>query len=259
MVDDAQISVLVSQGGLFSANGVTTVLLDTECDAISQHSTDNITDAERAIPLTSDHLAYVIYTSGSTGKPKGTLITHANVSRLMQSTDDWFGFSQDDVWTLFHSYAFDFSVWEIWGALFFGGRLVVVPFETSRSPVQFYQLLCHEGVTVLNQTPSAFYQLDRVEAEQGMNSELALRTVIFGGEALELWRLQDWFDRHGDQSPQLVNMYGITETTVHVTYQVITQEHAQGRVQQSLIGCPIPDLQAYVVDAHQQLVPHTVQ
>ncbi|MFO5897342.1 AMP-binding protein, partial [Pseudomonas aeruginosa] len=95
------------------------------------------------------NLAYVIYTSGSTGKPKGTLLTHRNALRLFSATEAWFGFDERDVWTLFHSYAFDFSVWEIFGALLYGGRLVIVPQWVSRSPEDFYRLLCREGVTVL--------------------------------------------------------------------------------------------------------------
>src|SRR5204863_8426657 len=163
------------------------------------------------------------YTSGSTGRPKGVVIPHGHVTRLFSATAPWFGFGPQDVWTLFHSYAFDFSVWEIWGALLHGGRLVVVPFWESRSPEAFYALLRDEGVTVLNQTPSAFRQL--VWAEEavlgGAPPDLALRLVVFGGEALEPSSLAPWFHRHGDARPLLVNMYGITETTVHVTYRPI--------------------------------------
>src|SRR5262249_12551957 len=100
--------------------------------------------------------AYVIYTSGSTGRPKGVIVTHRNVARLFETTNPWFGFGPDDVWTLFHSFAFDFSVWEIWGALLYGGRLVVVPRAVSRDPGSFLDLLAAERVTILNQTPSAF-------------------------------------------------------------------------------------------------------
>src|SRR5262249_26316827 len=157
------------------------------------------------------------------------------------ATQAWFHFDARDVWTLFHSYAFDFSVWECWGALLYGGRLVVVPSEISRAPDAFYALLARERVTVLNQTPSAFRQLLRVEDEAASPLALALRLVIFGGEALELRSLQPWFARHGDHSPQLVNMYGITETTVHVTYRPLTQDAlTQGG---SRIGGPLPDLQ----------------
>ncbi|WP_264936029.1 AMP-binding protein, partial [Streptomyces sp. A012304] len=173
-------------------------------------------DTDPGVVVGPEHPAYVIYTSGSTGRPKGVLVPHGNVVRLFDATRSWFGFGPDDVWTLFHSYAFDFSVWELWGALLHGGRLVVVPFETSRSPEAFLRLLVEQRVTVLNQTPSAFYQLMRADRESP-GSELALRTVVFGGEALEPARLADWYARHADDAPVLVNMYGITETTVHVT------------------------------------------
>ncbi len=191
-------------------------------------------------------LAYVIYTSGSTGRPKGTLITHGNVLRLFDATEDWFGFGNSDVWTLFHSYTFDFSVWEIWGALLYGGRLVVVPWEVSRTAGHFLDLLVRERVTVLNQTPSAFAQLAQVDAERG-GVETALRWVIFGGEALDPAGLEPWFTRHGDSAPRLVNMYGITETTVHVTYRPLSAAEARGG-HGSVIGVPLADLSLAAVD-----------
>ena len=193
------------------------------------------------------NLAYMIYTSGSTGKPKGVMVTHRNVVRLLDQTDQWFHFDSNDVWTMFHSIAFDFSVWEIWGSLLTGGRLVIVPFAVSRSPRDFYALLSAEKVTVLNQTPSAFSML--VQVEQSVAPlPLHLRLVIFGGEALQYRKLAPWFERHGDASPQLVNMYGITETTVHVTYRTIKAGEAES-VQESLIGVPIPDMQIHLLDA----------
>jgi amino acid adenylation domain-containing protein len=194
-----------------------------------------------------------MFTSGSTGQPKGVAVTHGNVARLFAATESWFGFGPADVWTLFHSFAFDFSVWELWGALRYGGRLVVVPHAVSRSPEAFAALLLREGVTVLNQTPSAFRQL--VEVDKTAPAALAgLRLVIFGGEALDLPSLRQWIDTHGDERPALVNMYGITETTVHVTYRRIRAEDVTGG--RSRIGVPIPDLDLHLLDPRSfELVP----
>ena len=196
----------------------------------------------------ADDLAYVMYTSGSTGKPKGVLVTHRNVMRLMTQTDAWFHFDETDVWTMFHSFAFDFSVWEIWGPLLTGGRLVIVPFEVSRSTEEFYALLSEQRVTVLNQTPSAFSLIDQVE-EAGPTLPLALRIVIFGGEALQYRALRNWFKRHGDAKPRLINMYGITETTVHVTYRVVSEADAHAEVLTASSASRFPDLQIHLLDA----------
>ncbi|MGH9947839.1 MAG: non-ribosomal peptide synthetase [Pyrinomonadaceae bacterium] len=201
-----------------------------------------------------DDLAYVIYTSGSTGTPKGVTVSHRNVARLMSSTQQWFDFGASDVWTLFHSFAFDFSVWELWGALAYGGRLVVVPYEISRDPKEFYDVLCEQGVTVLNQTPSAFRALIRAEESVSLRKDLALRFVIFGGEALDFKSLQPWVDRHGTTSPKLINMYGITETTVHVTYREISEADIKTGAG-SIIGRAIPDLKLYILDEQMQPVP----
>ncbi|MGE6630695.1 amino acid adenylation domain-containing protein [Bacillus sp. NPDC077027] len=224
-------------------------------DQLLNTPNNNPTDTDRVEPLSSLHPAYIIYTSGSTGKPKGVVIPHQNVIRLLTSTAHWFHFDEEDVWTMFHSYAFDFSVWEIWGPLLYGGRLVVVPHTISRSPEEMLQLLVDEGVTVLNQTPSAFYQLMQVDkGQQTLGQALSLRYVIFGGEALELSRLEDWYSRHSDRKPKLINMYGITETTVHVTYNVLNRDMITKK-SSSLIGEPIPDLHVYVLDEYLQPVP----
>ncbi len=205
----------------------------------------------------NESLAYIIYTSGTTGKPKGVLIEHRNVVRLMVNDANPFvaadgsrGFGADDVWTLFHSYNFDFSVWEMYGALLYGGRLVVVPAETARDTSAFLHLLKREGVTVLNQTPSAFYNLSEEEAKQP-EKQLSLRYVIFGGEALAPVKLKQWYQKY--PQTRLINMFGITETTVHVTYKEIGEEEIQ--VGASNIGVPIPTLSTYVMDRFQKLLP----
>ncbi|MFD8251186.1 non-ribosomal peptide synthase/polyketide synthase [Streptomyces werraensis] len=234
--------------------GVPVVLLDApdEEAGLARRPATGPAAARRPLP---ESPAYAIYTSGSTGRPKGVVVPHANVVRLFTRTRPWFGFGPDDVWTLFHSYAFDFSVWELWGPLLHGGRLVVVPDETARSPEDFLRLLADEGVTVLNQTPSAFYPLVRADAEHPeTGARLALRTVIFGGEALDVGRLTDWWARHPADTPRLVNMYGITETTVHVTHTPLdpaTAAHGPA----SPIGVAIPDLRVYVLDADLAPLP----
>ena len=182
------------------------------------------------------------------------LITHHNVVRLFQATNDWFNFNASDVWTLFHSYAFDFSVWEMWGALLNGGRLIIIPRAVSRSVEEFAALVKANGVTVLNQTPSAFRQLMPRLISTLAPEQSALRYVIFGGEALELQCLQPWFDCYGDGPAQLINMYGITGTTVHVTYRPITQADIKSKAG-SVVGRPIPDLRVYVLDERGQLLP----
>ena len=203
-----------------------------------------------------DNLAYVIYTSGSTGRPKGTQVTHANATRLFTATEHWFRFDENDVWTLFHSFAFDFSVWEIWGALLYGGKLVVVPYLVSREPAAFYQLLADEGVTILNQTPSAFAQLMRAESENQQPVTLGLRYVIFGGEALETQQSQALVSNATVYTgPVLVNMYGITETTVHVTYHPLRPDDRPA----SPIGVRIPDLTLYVLGPDLRPAPAGVR
>lgn len=255
MLEDSEIQVVLTQERVMShlpPHTAQVVYLDTLDQSAEFEAFQVPTNPVNR--TTADNAAYVIYTSGSTGKPKGVLITHYNVTRLLQATHSWFHFDQNDIWTLFHSYAFDFSVWEIWGSLLYGGRLVVVPYWVSRSPEMFYELLSQEKVTVLNQTPSAFGQLIEVEKSSMHSHDLALRLVLFGGEALDFHILKPWFDRHGDQRPQLVNMYGITETTVHVTYRPITTGNLSTS-RGSLIGVPIPDLELYVLDQSQNLVP----
>ncbi|MEV4125728.1 amino acid adenylation domain-containing protein [Nocardia sp. NPDC049707] len=197
-----------------------------------------------------DDLAYVIYTSGSTGTPKGVAVTHRNVVRLLTNALPAFDVGPDDVWTVFHSYAFDFAVWELWGALSSGGTAVIVDQMTSRSPDRFLELLARERVTVLSQTPSAFYQLIDADAA-APEHDVCLRYIVLGGEALDTRKLINWYARHSKRQPRLVNMYGITETTVHVTIREFdTQESMTGA-----IGHGLPGVGIHLLDSRLRTTP----
>ncbi|HEX9935526.1 MAG TPA: amino acid adenylation domain-containing protein, partial [Longimicrobium sp.] len=249
MAEDSGIRVLLAQralAGRVPAAGI-------EVLALEDVPADELPD-DPGVAAAPENLAYVIYTSGSTGRPKGVGVTHGNVLRLFDCTQPSFGFGEADVWTLFHSFAFDFSVWEIWGALLFGGRLVVVPRAVSRDPGAFRALLRRERVTVLNQTPSAFRALAAVDEGEAEPLE-RLRTVVFGGEALQYESLRGWLDRYGPKRPRLVNMYGITETTVHVTWHTVTGAELRQAGAGSGVGVPIPDLRAYVLDPTGEPAP----
>ncbi len=203
------------------------------------------------IPVHPGNACYVIFTSGTTGLPKGTLVTHANVTWLIGSAGQCLDVGPGDVWTMFHSLAFDFSVWEIWGALITGGRVVVVPTLVSRDTDRFYRLVRDAGVTVLSQTPSAFRQFEAVDAREG--AELSLRAVVFGGEALDQASVRRWASRHGYGSPRMINMYGITETTVHVTFGELGEEPLGRALTQ--LGGPLPGVCVYVLDERGELCP----
>lgn len=254
LVRDAQLKVLVAQEKFLKIpleSDAKAVYIDSDSEMIAEEKGENpISD------VLADNLAYVIYTSGSTGNPKGVGVSHYNVARLLQATEECFDFSSSDVWTLFHSYAFDFSVWELWGALAYGGRILVIPHWMSQTPEAFYALIRAERVTILNQTPSAFRQFAYVDGETmpEQQGKLALRWVIFGGEALNLSTLKSWYSRQKEQAPQLVNMYGITETTIHVTYRLLRVQDVQ-TAPESMIGAPIRDLQVYILDQRWQPVP----
>ncbi|MDO7929874.1 amino acid adenylation domain-containing protein, partial [Pseudomonas sp. KFB-139] len=246
--DSEPLAVLVQQATADVLSGVSVPVINLDDARLQEQSVSN----PQVDSLTASHLAYVIYTSGSTGLPKGVQIEHRNVARLFTATQAWFDFGPTDTWALFHSFAFDFSVWEIWGALLHGGELLIVPQLVSRSPQECYALICEAGVTVLNQTPSAFRQLIAAQGES--HQAHSLRQVIFGGEALETGILKPWYARPVNAGTQLVNMYGITETTVHVTYRALQAADAlQAGV--SPIGVRIPDLQTYVLDAKREPVP----
>ncbi len=258
LFDDARPVCIVSttaDTAALPAGDTPVLLLDTPDTAarLADLPDGPLTDADRLGALHPDHAAYVIYTSGSTGRPKGVVVPHRNVVTLLAETQGRFGFDEHDVWTMFHSYAFDFSVWELWGALAYGGRLVVVDHHTARSPEAFLDLLRREHVTVLNQTPTAFYQLIEADRVAGDHA-LSLRYVVFGGEALDLAQLERWYRRHPDTAPALVNMYGITETTVHVTLQPLDRQFA-ATASASVIGDAIPGLTVHVLDRRLHPVP----
>ncbi len=257
MLADTAAPVMVTQPGIgppVAGAEVEIIELPIATAAPAPESAAHVAQVAQVAP---DNLAYVIYTSGSTGTPKGVLVTHANVVRLLSSTQDRFQFDERDVWTLFHSSAFDFSVWELWGALLTGGRAVVVPTDVQRSPDAFYQLLLSEHVTVLNQTPSAFRHVARVATAAPVSDRLSLRLIVFGGEALDVSHLAAWFERFGDIRPELVNMYGITETTVHVTCRAVTRGDLE-RPWVSPIGQPLADLWTFILDRDMQPVPRDV-
>ncbi|MEN7551664.1 amino acid adenylation domain-containing protein [Rapidithrix thailandica] len=217
-----------------------------------QKKATHISTTAPTVVVDPESLAYVIYTSGTTGKPKGVKVCHRNVVRLFFNEANLFDFTQQDVWTLFHSYCFDFSVWEMYGALLFGGKLVVVPVMVAKDTELFWGLLNEQRVSILNQTPSAFYRL--IEIDAGKDQLASLRKIIFGGEALAPVKLKTWYQKYPDAL--LINMYGITETTVHVTYKEITAYEIENNI--NSIGHPIPTLGCILLDQRQNLVPRGV-
>ncbi len=216
---------------------------------------DDVSDDNPIVNLepisTSKDLAYVIYTSGTTGTPKGVLQLHTNVVSLFESTDKYFQFTHKDTWVLFHEYTFDFSVWELWGALLYGGQLIVPTKSLTQDTCKFVQLCVNSQVTILNQTPAAFY-LFIEESLSAAAKFPCLRNVIFGGDKLNLSRLKPWWNCYAQDAPLLVNMYGITETTVHVTYKSLSPKN---NLKAANIGKPLNDLKAFVLNTQKNIVP----
>ncbi|WP_125780726.1 non-ribosomal peptide synthetase [Pseudoalteromonas rubra] len=243
--EDASVALVLSEAGVADVLTLAdTPVIDLTALALDAYAVDNpVVDS-----LTPDNLAYVIYTSGSTGKPKGVLQTHRNVGRLFDVTRPDFNFSEDDCWCVFHSFAFDFSVWEIWGALLFGGKLLMPTLEEVKDSQLFVALCQAEQLTILNQTPSAFKQLTEylVDAQQSLPS---LRHIVFGGEGLTPSHLNLWWQHFSEHSASLINMYGITETTVHVTYKEVLPYAPIS------IGRPLRDQHILLLDDAMNLVP----
>ncbi|MES9594382.1 MULTISPECIES: amino acid adenylation domain-containing protein, partial [unclassified Streptomyces] len=255
VASDASVSLVVTQSGLLSLvdgfyDGTVLVLDGADRDGIATCEASN-----PSVVVSPDSTVYVIYTSGSTGRPKGVNLEHANVVRLLAVSQEHYAFDESDVFSLFHSYAFDVSVFEMWGALMHGGRLAVVPREMAQSPDDFLDLLVRERVTVLSQTPSAFRSLVGAAADGDPRIDrLSLRAVIFAGEKLEVAELQPWVDRIGLEKTALVNMYGITETTVHSTYYRLEKKDFAADAGNP-IGYPLSDLAIYLLDQLGNIAP----
>ena len=207
-------------------------------------------DANLPPDILPNDLCYIIYTSGTTGNPKGVMVEHRNVVRLLFNEAFQFDFNEDDVWTMFHNHTFDFSVWEMYGALLYGGKLVIIPRPVAQDSRLFLDILHQQGVTILNQTPTAFGNLAQEDAQQEI-ALTSLRYVIFGGEALHPFKLKKWKLRY--PAVRLINMFGITETTVHVTYKEIGDQEIEHNI--SNIGTPIPTMSIYLFDRKMKVVP----
>lgn len=245
MLEDSKTKVFLTKNALLKSVEFDGEIVDLEDEKI------NLREGYNLHRINAPHdLAYIIYTSGTTGNPKGVMIEHKNVVRLMFNNKMQFDFRETDVWTMFHSYCFDFSVWEMYGGLLYGGKLILVPKDKVIDTDEFLRVLKEEKVTVLNQIPTPFYSLMNKELAIS-EKELNLRYVIFGGEALKPEMLRAWIKKY--PKTKLINMYGITETTVHVTYKEIGEEEINGVI--SNIGKAIPTLSTYIMGMNQKLLP----
>ncbi len=246
LADAAPIAVITTAGLAGRLDGCDLPVVDVEDPRID-------TQPSTALPApAAEDIAYLIYTSGTTGVPKGVAISHRNVTQLLETLDADLELA-GQVWSQSHSLAFDYSVWEMWGALLHGGRLVVVPESVVRSPEDLHALLVAEQVSVLSQTPSAFYALQTADAlAPELGQQLKLETVVFGGEALEPQRVGTWLHNHPG-SPRLINMYGITETTVHASFREIVGSDVDRNV--SPVGVPLAHLAFFVLDGWLRPVP----
>ncbi|MCK4870550.1 MAG: amino acid adenylation domain-containing protein [Gammaproteobacteria bacterium] len=252
IINDVKASIILTQSSLadrFSAHDLVVIKLE-DCLA----SAEEIDKSNPCCSVLGDDLAYIIYTSGTTGKPNGVLIRHLSITNLMRSAEDLLHISSGDVWAFFHSVAFDFSVWEIFGALAFGGKLVIVSDVVRQSPEKFYKLLVDEKVTILNQTPGMFFQLCSYARDFPRKNNLQLRYIVFGGEKLSTRHIKPWIEVYGLITPELINMYGITETTVHTTFHRISHANILDD-SCNIVGRPLPGIYVYILNKFRQPVP----
>jgi amino acid adenylation domain-containing protein len=237
ILKDAKITVVVSD--LPPKFSVETVVPSMKLNPSLDH-TPPITRSE------AKDTCYLIYTSGTTGAPKGCAVNHYNLINLFQGTQTLFQFSKEDRWILAHSYGFDFSTWEIWGALLNENYLYIPDRSDVQDTFKFHELLVSKNITVLNQTPKSFYNLMLVDdSGTALNN---IRYVLFGGDKLYSKNVESWCKKY--PKTQLVNMYGITETTVHVTYKPITFEA------HSNIGIALPGYELSVRNKENNEIPN---
>lgn len=244
ILKDSNPDIFVTQANIDIDPAHDTVRVDLDDLALAKQPNLNL-DLE----VKPDDLMYVLYTSGSTGHPKGVMVTHANVARLFPAISRYLQFDLNDIWALFHSHSFGFSIWEMWGALAHGGRLVIVPLEMTMAPSNLLELIAFERITVLSQTPSAFRLLARAATAVSNSVDLSsLRLVAFSGEPLEPRFLEPWLKRFGDEKPLLANMYALTETAGEIAFRrVVKADLEEGN--RSSIGIPLPDVQIHLLDS----------
>lgn len=252
ILSDSAPAVLLTQQQLrknIAACNAHIVELDGDRTSIDCHSQSNVDRGAQQ----SSNLAYIIYTSGSTGVPKGVMVEHRSVLTFIDSANQRCHFTATDVWTLFHSIAFDFSVLELWGPLLYGGHLVVVPYEVTRVPSDFYSLVCSSEVTVMNQTPSAFQQF--IGAQAAGHGSHRLRAIVLGGEALDASSIRSWGELNAGRPTKLFNMYGPTEATVFVTHGEVTRSDATSPTARVSVGTPLANSRIYILDKYLEPLP----
>ncbi len=254
IIADSQAAIIIAQEHLLDRlpAGVSKIIrIDSDWPEINREAI-----TAPAVQVSDQNLAYVIYSAGHAGKPRGVMVSHYNVVRLFQAVQNEFAFGANDVWTMFHSYTVDFSVWELWGALLHGGKLIIVPYEISRTPEAFYELVCKNRVTIMSQIPSAFRYFIQVEdtGEVDPADLSALRVVFLGGEILDIRMLGAWAERHGLDKPAIHNFYGLTGVAGFATYHRVIRDDLRNR-SGSPIGKPFMDTEVYILDPYFHISP----